>query len=119
MADALLIVLCDTVNGADDDSELLQWIFNKHFPDVLNSRRYTGATFYRRTDVETLPGVPVPNQRFVAVYQVQAADEVDLDDAAEGLREALAAGITDLSPTLSFGSMTSMYLLPITDAAAV
>jgi len=55
--------------------------------------------------------VTVPTQRFVTVYQVEATNDEELEDASEGLREALAAGITDLPPSLDFASMSSMYLL--------
>jgi len=46
--------LADTVEGADD-SDFLGWVFNKHIPDVLNSRRFESVEVFRRTEVTTCP----------------------------------------------------------------
>jgi len=117
MARAILLVLSDVAPGADEN-EYNRWYNERHLPDVVRVKGYVAATRYRRSDVEILPGLPAPSNRYVAAYEVEAKDDGDLADAAAALRDALAAGEADISPTLDMATLQVAFFTPIAAVGA-
>jgi hypothetical protein len=112
MSNALLIISITPVAGNEEAFE--EWVVKNHLPEVASSRRFVSAGLYRATDVATLPGVPVGERSFFTVYELEAATAAECEDAAQGLREKLAAGETSFSPSiLDPAQMTASWVLPV------
>jgi hypothetical protein len=66
-------------------------------------------------DVETLPGVGGPEQKYLAIYEIEGETEADLETFAETLRTALADGTADISVHLDMTRLGASLCLPLTD----
>ena len=111
MADALLIVFSNPTADADQ-AEFNRWYADVHVPDILRLGGATSARRYKSSGVALLPGIPEPGQ-YVAVYQVEAETEADVQALAGKLQAGLAAGEADISPTFDMTSVQAAWVLPV------
>lgn len=113
MPRALFIALANPSSPADAD-EFDKWYENTHVPELLtNVDRLVSGTRYRVTDIEMLPGLTKSAHRHLAIYEVDADTEAELEQTADELRKVLTSGALNMSPTLDMGSAMAMFVLPI------
>jgi hypothetical protein len=84
----LLVVLCNAVEGRDD--ELAQWYTGRHLPDVVGLDGFSAGQVF---SADPPAGSPSPPYRYLAVYEVPDAD---LDRARVALAEAARGRDRDL-----------------------
>ncbi|OBH11128.1 DUF4286 family protein [Mycobacterium sp. E1747] len=90
------------------------WYDDKHLPDVANIPGVIRASRYKLVhDVETLPGVTGPHQRYLAIYELTATTKEELSAFCDGLRAALADGRADIDVTLDMADLGASIGLPI------
>jgi hypothetical protein len=90
------------------------WYDGKHLHDVAAIPGVVRASRYRLVhDVETLPGVSGPTQKYMAIYELTATSKEGLDLFAEGLRLALAEGRANIDATLDMADLGASIALPI------
>jgi len=115
MPKALFIATADVASAAQE-GEFNQWLDERHVPDLFREvDQITAATRYRVTNVEVLPGGASLGCKYVTLYELEAANEADLQRCAQMLREAIGRGGVDISPALDASTATASLLLPIGD----
>ncbi len=112
MANALLVVFSNAVEGADE--EFNRWYTEVHVPDVIKLGGALHGRRYRSSGVALLPGIPEPGG-YAAVYEVQADTVEQIEKIAARLQGSLSTGEADISPTMDLPSVQAAWLLPITD----
>jgi len=100
--------------SADTDEAYNAWYDNKHLHDVAAIEGVVKASRYKLVhDVETLPGVTGPPQKYMAIYELAATSVDELGDFCDGLRAALAEGRADIDVTLDMADLGATIALPI------
>lgn len=102
--------------SAETENAYNDWYSNKHIHDLVTIQGVIAATRYKiAQDVETLPGVVGPEQAYLAIYEIEGKTEADLEKFAAVLREALADGTADISPSLDMAKLGASLCLPLTE----
>ncbi|OBH11040.1 DUF4286 family protein [Mycobacterium sp. E1747] len=92
------------------------WYSNKHIRDLVTIPGVIAATRYEIAhDVETLPGVGGPEQKYLAIYEIEGETDADLESFAETLRNALTDGTADISVHLDMTRLGASLCLPLTE----
>jgi hypothetical protein len=65
--------------------------------------------------VELLPGAGGPDQKYLAIDEIEGDTDEDLHAFEAMLREALSDGRADISPALDVGDLGAALCLPITE----
>lgn len=100
----------------ESDEAFNEWYSNKHIHDLVGIPGVIAATRYAiAQDVETLPGVGGPEQKYLAIYEIEGETEADLEKFAETLRNALSDGTADISPHLDMTRLGASLCLPLND----
>lgn len=103
----------------ESDEAFNDWYSNKHIRDLVTIPGVIAATRYAIAhDVETLPGVGGPEQKYLAIYEIEGETEADLEAFAETLRNALADGTADISTHLDMTKLGASLCLPLTERLA-
>jgi len=90
------------------------WYNDKHLHDVAAIDGVVRASRYKIVhDLETLPGVTGPTQKYMAIYELAASDVGELDEFCDRLRAALADGSADIDVTLDTSELGATIALPI------
>lgn len=100
----LLIVLSNAESGRDD--EFNEWYSFVHVRDVMRSRSAIAVQRFALADIQ-LPGCPIPQHRYLALYEA---------DDHEGLTEGHAEVFTPAMPISSafrFDDMREAYYEPL------
>jgi hypothetical protein len=91
-----------------------EWYDTKHLHDVVGIKGVVAATRYKLAHgIETLPGVGGPTQRYLAIYELEAETEADLDAFCGNLRAALASGDADIDVSLDMADLGASLALPV------
>jgi hypothetical protein len=105
--DALLVVL---TNPASESAEAAynDWYQGSHLPDVLRVPGYRRATRYRSAG--GLGGGPSPfEQRYLALYELEAADEAGVQAISDEHMRRIAAGEMRRTDAIDGPSMRALY----------
>jgi hypothetical protein len=110
MAKGLLIVLSETVEGADED-EFNRWYTQEHAPEIIERG---AAISFRRLKASGIPLAPsLPElPTYAAIYEIEAETVEDVEKIQQRLGETkhLSRG---MSPTLDLGSVRAAFYLPV------
>jgi len=112
---SLMLAFTSPVSGATED-DYNRWYDTKHLHDVVGIKGVVAATRYKlEHDIETLPGVGGPAQKYLAVYELEAETAQELDAFCGNLRAALASGDADIDPSLNMADLGASLALPVGD----
>jgi len=90
------------------------WYDDKHLHDVAAIEGVAKASRYKLVhDLETLPGVTGPTQKYMAIYELAATSVEELDEFCDRLRQALANGSADIDVALDTSELGATIALPI------
>lgn len=111
------VMLAFTSPTSDEaDAEYNDWYSNKHIHDLVKLPGVIAATRYKIVKgIELLPGAGGPEQKYLAIYEIEGDTEEDLHAFAAMLREALSDGRADISPALDMGDLGAALCLPVTE----
>lgn len=94
-----MVVLTNPVS-ADLETEFNRWYDEVHLKEVCQIPGFVGGERFRiRSDIEVLPGMDPPAQRYLAIYELDAPD---LGEAVGRLQAALPE--LDMSESLDIAS---------------
>ena len=109
-----LMLAFTSPTSAETEDAYNHWYDTKHLHDVVGIEGVVAATRYKLAHgIETLPGVGGPTQQYLAVYELEAETEAELDAFCGNLRAALAGGQADIAPTLDMADLGASLALPI------
>ncbi|HVE23928.1 MAG TPA: hypothetical protein VNC22_00920 [Sporichthya sp.] len=111
MPKGLLIVLSETVDGADED-EFNRWYSEVHAPEMVERGAAVSWRRLRGSGLPLAPGIPeLPT--YAAVYEIEAETVEDVEKIQQGLAATkhLRRGMSD---TLDVGSVRAAFYLPVT-----
>lgn len=112
MPNAIMLAFTSPTS-ADTEDGYNDWYDTKHLHDVAGLPGVIAATRYKLAHgIETLPGVTGPQQGYLAIYELEATTEAELADFTQTLRDALADGRADISPTLDSNDLGASLALP-------
>ena len=109
---ALMLVLSEPADPSQDDA-YNRWYNEKHLKDVLSLHRAVSAVRYRVAEgISFLPTVQDLPQRYVALYELDANTQTELQEFADALVGGLESGQVDISPSLNGNAISAAFLLP-------
>jgi len=112
MPKAILVVQANP-STPEREEEFNRWYDESHLPDVLRVDGYRAAQPFRLVEgVPLAEGLPLPAQRYLAVYELETDD---LEGAAQRLREQVLQGTIAISDTLDLPSVSVSFYTPITE----
>jgi hypothetical protein len=115
MPSAVMLAFTSPTSSETED-DYNEWYSNKHIQDLVKLPGVKAATRYKMNhDVETLPGVTGPQQKYLAIYEIEGDTDEDLARFTETLRAALGDGRADIDETLDMADLSASLALPITD----
>ena len=98
------------------DADYNRWYDTKHLHDVIGVKGAVGGTRYKLVrGIQPLPGVEGPTQQYVAIYELAAETEAELEAFCGNLRAALASGRVDVDPSLDIADLGIVLALPLGD----
>lgn len=105
--DALLVVLTNPVSD-ETEAAYNEWYQGSHLPDVLAVPGYRRATRYRSAG--GLGGGPSPfAQRYLALYELEAADEAGVQAVSDEHMRRIADGEMRRTDAIDGPSMRALY----------
>lgn len=112
MPKAILVVQANPSNPEGED-EFNRWYNETHLPDVLRVDGFSAAQRFRLVEgVALADGLPVPSQRYLAVYEL---DTDDLESASQRLQDSVFQGGIVISDTLDLQSISVSFYTPVSE----
>ncbi len=101
----------------EQEADYNRWYSEKHIREVVaNVPGVVGATRYKIEKAVTTGTGSTPHPRdYVAIYELEAETEEDMQAVADALMAALKEGKIDIDSTLDRASLQSSFVRPITD----
>jgi len=114
MPKTMMLVFSNPATPAQE-AEYNRWYSEKHIHDVAKVPGVVSAARYRLAKgIELLPGVGGNPQGWLAVYELEARTDGELEKFANALRASLADGSVDVSPALGMSDLSASFAIPIT-----
>ena len=108
-----LMLAFTSPTSAETEDDYNTWYDTKHLADVVRIQGVVAATRYKLAhDVAPMPGVTGPPQQYVAIYELTAETEAELDAFCGNLRAALAEGRADIDVSLDQAQLGASLALP-------
>ena len=115
MPRSLMLAFTSPTSGAAD-ADYNRWYDTKHLHDVIGVKGAVAGTRYKLVrGLQPLPGVGGPAQQYLAIYELAAETEDELEAFCGNLRAALASGQVDIDPSLDIADLGIVLALPLGD----
>jgi hypothetical protein len=107
MSRFVFVVYSNPTEGKE--SQYNDWYSHRHLQDLMAIPGVTSARRFKWSDMQ-LPGMPVPSQRYLAIYEVEATDKLAFQ---REMFERQADGRMPVSETLSQDGLAATFWDPI------
>jgi hypothetical protein len=108
MPRAMMFAFSEPTDPADDDA-YNSWYDAKHLPDVVQLPGIVTAARYKLVQ----GGGVHPQQRYLAVYELDAETEDDLAKVSRELRAAVSEGRVDVHTSMNLSTVGTAFAMPI------
>jgi hypothetical protein len=112
MHKAIMIALSTPISGSEDDA-FNDWYDAVHLPEVARFPGVLSARRYKAANVAPLPGMTGASHPYLAIYELAAETEKELQGFMDRMAAAVAEGEFAMTPTIDMNRAGAILALPI------
>lgn len=99
--------------SAEQEAEYNNWYSNIHLPEVMKIKGVIGARRYKTADIKPPEGISGRTHPYVAIYELSATNEAELEMVMNALDATMQAGGFTLTDTMDDTGSAATMALPI------